>query len=92
MHTQPGTISHSHQHLHIQTTCGRLISIGLLALGDSRHPAERISLHIGPALGTGDGTWAGLTAREARYLAAALLAQSAAAEHAAGSAPRLVDG
>ena len=49
------------------------------------HPAERISPDIGPAPGTGDGIWAGLTAREARELAAALLAQSAAAEHAAHS-------
>jgi hypothetical protein len=92
MHTQPGTNRHGHQHLHIRTTCGRLISVGLLALGDSRHPAERISLHIGPAPGTGDGTWAGLTAREARNLAAVLLAQSAVAERAAGSAHHLGDG
>lgn len=82
MHTQPGTSHHGHQHLHISTTCGRVINVGLLALGDSRHPAERISLHIGPAPGADDGTWAGLTAREARDLAAALLIQSAAAEWA----------
>jgi len=73
-----------HKHLHIRTACGRQISVGLLELGDMRHPAERISLDISPAPGTGDGTWAGLTIREARELAAALLAESAAAERTAG--------
>lgn len=83
MHTVPADASH--QHLFIRTACGRQISVGLLALGDIHHPAERISLDISPAPGTGDGAWAGLTATEARKLAAALLFQAAAAEHPAGN-------
>ncbi|HEX9357683.1 MAG TPA: hypothetical protein VF933_28185 [Streptosporangiaceae bacterium] len=69
------------QHLCFRTTCGRRISVGLLALGDIQHPAQRVSLDIGPSSGTGDGTWAGLTAGEARQLAAALLSQVTAVEH-----------
>ena len=84
MQTRSAGIGRGHQHLHIRTKCGRRISVGLLELGDMRHPAERISLDISPAPGTGNGTWAGLTAGESRELAAALLAQAAAAELAAG--------
>jgi hypothetical protein len=65
-------------HISFRTTCGRDIHVGALALGGTRYPAQRVSLHIGPPSGTGDGTWAGLTAGEAVRLAAALLAQAAA--------------
>ena len=60
-------------HVSFRTTCGREISVGHLALGGGRHPAQRVSLGIGASPGAGDGTWAGLTASEARRLAAALL-------------------
>jgi hypothetical protein len=68
-----------------RTTCGREISVGHLALGGGRHPAQRVSLGIGTSSGAGDGTWAGLTADEARRLAAALLLQAAACD---GLSPR----
>jgi hypothetical protein len=90
MHTVPADTSH--QHLFIRTTCGRQISVGLLALGEIHHPAERISLDISPVPGTGDGAWAGLTAPEARKLAAALLFQAAAAEHPADNVHPTVAG
>jgi hypothetical protein len=83
MHTRTAGTSNGNQHLRIQTTCGRQISVGLLVLGDICHPVQRVSLDISPAPNTGDGTWAGLTAGEAEKLAAALLTQAAAAERAA---------
>ena len=67
-------------HVSFRTTCGREISVGHLALGGGRHPAQRVSLGIGASSGAGDGTWAGLTAGEARRLAAALLLQAAACD------------
>ena len=63
-----------------RTTCGREISVGHLALGGGRHPAQRVSLGIGASSAAGGGTWAGLTADEARRLAAALLLQAAACD------------
>ena len=63
-----------------RTTCGREIRIGRLILGGTRYPAQRVSLGISASAGTGDGTWAGLTAGEARQLAAALLTQAAACD------------
>ena len=65
-------------HVCFRTTCGREISVGHLALGGGRHPAQRVSLGIGASSGAGDGTWAGLTVGEARRLAEALLRQAAA--------------
>ena len=73
-----GAVSASY-HVSFRTTCGREIRIGHLILGGTRHPAQRVSLGIS-ASGTGDGTWAGLTAGEARQLAAALLTQAAACD------------
>ena len=67
-------------HVSFRTTCGREISLGHLALGGGRHPAQRVSLGIGASPGAGDGTWAGLTASEARRLAAALLLYAAACD------------
>ncbi len=63
-----------------RTTCGRLIRVGLLTLGGAQRPARRVSLDIGPSSGRAGSAWAGLTAGEARQLAAALLAQAAAAD------------
>ena len=63
-----------------RTTCGREVRAGRLALGGAGHPACRVSLDIGQAPDGHDGTWAALTVAEARTLAAALLAQAAAAE------------
>ncbi len=64
-------------HVSVWTTCGREIQIGHLALGGGAHPAQRVSLGISASTDTGDGAWAGLTADEARQLAAALLIQAA---------------
>jgi len=63
-------------HVSFRTMCGREIRVGHLVLGGGRHPAQRVSLNIGGAT----GTWAGLTAGEARRLANALLAQAAACD------------
>lgn len=64
-------------HVSFRTMCGREIRVGHLALGGARHPAQRVSLGISTPSGTGDDAWAGLTAGEARRLAAALLMQAA---------------
>ena len=63
-----------------RTTCGRDIRIGHLTLGGTGYLAPRVSLGISASSGTGDGAWAGLTAAEARQLAAALLAHAAACD------------
>jgi hypothetical protein len=68
------------RHLGLRTTCGREIRVGHLILGGGYRPARRISLGIGATVTTENGTWAGLTAAEARWLAAALLAQAAACD------------
>jgi hypothetical protein len=68
-------------HVSVRTTCGREIRIGHLALGGGPHPAQRISLGISASPGAEAGTWAGLTAGEARQLAAALLVQAASCDH-----------
>jgi putative redox protein len=68
------------QHDHLRTSCGRDLTIGRLALGDAAHPAGRVFLDLGGRPDGGGSTWAGLSAAEARQLAAALLAQAAAAE------------
>jgi hypothetical protein len=63
-----------------RTMCGRQIRVGHLVLGGGHQPAQRVSLDIGAAADGGDGIWAGLTAGEARRLAAALLLQAAACD------------
>ena len=68
-------------HVSFRTMCGREIQVGHLALGGGRHPAQRVSLAIGDPSGAEGGTWAGLTAGEARRLAAALLAQVTACDN-----------
>jgi hypothetical protein len=72
-------------HVSFRTMCGRQIRVGHLILGGGGHPARRVSLDIGASPGSGHGAWAGLTAGEARWLAAALLAQAAACD---GRPPR----
>jgi hypothetical protein len=75
-----GAESASHN-VSVRTTCGREIRIGHLALGGGPRPAQRVSLGISASSDTEDGTWAGLTADEARQLAAALLVQAASCDH-----------
>ncbi len=70
--------SGARHHVSFRTICGREIQVGHLILGGAPHPAQRVSLGISAPSGTGDGTWAGLTAGEARQLATALLLQAAA--------------
>jgi len=67
-------------HVSLRTTCGREIRIGHLVLGGGRHPAQRVSLDIGASPEGATGTWAGLTADEARRLAAALLTHATACD------------
>ena len=67
-------------HVSFRTMCGREIRVGHLVLGGGHLPARRVSLDIGASPGVRNGTWAGLTADEARRLAAALLAQAAACD------------
>ena len=67
-------------HAGFRTTCGREIRVGHLVLGGGRHPAQRVSLDIGASSDGGTGTWAGLTADEARWLAAALLLHATACD------------
>jgi uncharacterized OsmC-like protein len=68
------------QHDHLRTSCGRDLTIGRLALGDAAHPAGRVFLDLGQCRDCDGSSWAGLSLAEARQLAAALLAQAAAAE------------
>lgn len=80
MHTGPFAATDAGEYISFRTTCRREIRVGLLALGGAQRPVGRISLDIGPSSDTEAGTWAGLTPGEARQLAAALLAQAAAAD------------
>ncbi len=61
------------------TTCGREVTVGLIAVGDAQHPARRVTVNIGECPGCHDGAWAALTVAEARQLAADLLTQATAA-------------
>jgi hypothetical protein len=70
-----------HHHVSVRTTCGREIQVGHLALGGGPRPAQRVSLCISASPDAQDGTWAGLTADEARQLATALLIQAASCDH-----------
>lgn len=68
----------------VQTTCGRQVKVGRLALGNAAQPTQRVSLDVGHSPGHDDGTWAALTSAEARQLAGALLRQAATADHPDG--------
>ena len=65
---------------HVHTSCGRELTVGTLALGDDRHPIQRIFIGLGEGQERGEAGWAGLTTAEARQLGLALLAQAAAAK------------
>lgn len=67
-------------HVSFRTMCGREIRVGHLVLGGGHRPPQRVSLDIGASSDGGTGTWAGLTADEARRLAAALLRHAAACD------------
>jgi hypothetical protein len=79
------------RHEYLRTSCGRELTVGWLALGDSGHPAARVFIDLGTCSGCEDTGWAGLTVAEARQFARAVLARAAEAErecqaHAAGAA------
>jgi hypothetical protein len=82
-----------HRHEYLRTSCGRDLTVGRLALGDDRHPAQRIFVDLGECPGCDGTSWAGLTVTEAGRVAWALLSQAAAAqresEAQAGPAGRL---
>jgi hypothetical protein len=67
-------------HVGFRTMCGREIRVGHLVLGGGHHPAQRVSLDIGASSDSDTGVWVGLSAGEARQLAAALLMQAAACD------------
>jgi len=67
-------------HQYLRTSCGRELTIGRLALGDDRRPAQRIFVDLGSCPGCDTTAWAGLTVTEARQLARVLLSEAAAAD------------
>ena len=67
-------------HEHLRTRCGRELTVGRLALGDSGHPVARVFVDLGEAPGCDARGWAGMTVAEARQFARAVLSQAAAAE------------
>ena len=73
----PGTTGVAHS---FHTTCGREVTVGLIAVGDAQRPARRVTVNIGECPDCHDGAWAALTAAEARQLAADLLYQADAAD------------
>jgi hypothetical protein len=83
--TAPGTDG-AGDHISFWTSCGRDIRVGHLTLGGGRRPVHRVSLSISASAETGDGTWAGLTAAEARHLGCALLAHAATCDALAAAA------
>ncbi|WP_244328595.1 hypothetical protein [Streptomyces marokkonensis] len=68
----------------IVTTCGRRIAVRRLRLASAERPIDRIALDVGPDRGGEPGTWAALTAGEARDLADLLLRHAGLAERGAG--------
>ena len=94
---KPGTGTGVRLHDHLRTSCGRDLTIGRHALGDAARPAGRVFIDLGTCRDCDGSAWAGLSAAEARRLAAALLSQAAAAEQDAQDLPgrvtvRHVDG
>ncbi|MEU1921584.1 hypothetical protein [Streptomyces albogriseolus] len=67
----------------IVTTCGRRIAVRRLRLATADRPISRIALDVGPDRGGEPGTWAALTAGEARDLADLLLRHAGQAEQGA---------
>jgi len=68
------------RHEFLRTSCGRELTICMLARGDARHPAARVFVNFGDCPGCEEVAWAGLTVAEARSLARAILSEAAAAE------------
>lgn len=68
------------RHDRLNTSCGREVTVGRLALGDVVHPAARVFVDLGESIDGVISGWAGLTLAEARQFAQAVLAQAAAAE------------
>ncbi|MFI1564299.1 hypothetical protein ACH4ZX_14810 [Streptomyces sp. NPDC020490] len=62
------------------TGCGRRIAVRCLRLAPADRPISRVTLDIGPDQGDEHGTWAALTADEARDLARLLLLHAGLAE------------
>lgn len=62
------------------TSCGRRIAVKCLRLASPEKPISRVTLDVGQDRGGEPGTWAALTADEARDLARLLLAQASRAE------------
>jgi len=82
---KPDAGSGARHYDHLRTSCGRDLTIGRLALGDAVHPVGRVFIDLGECPDCGGSAWAGLSAAEARRLAAVLLAQ-AAVRHVDGDA------
>ncbi|MET8116010.1 hypothetical protein [Streptomyces prasinus] len=67
------------------TSCGRRIAVRCLRLVPADRPISRVALDVGRERGGVPGTWAALTADEARDLARLLLLHAGLAE--GGDAP-----
>lgn len=68
------------------TACGRRIAVRCLRLAPADRPISRVTLDVGQARGGEPGTWAALTADEARALAHLLLQHAGLAEGGNGPA------
>ncbi|MEF9906392.1 hypothetical protein [Streptomyces sp. P9-A2] len=66
------------------TVCGRRIAVRCLRLAPADRPISRVTLDVGQDRGGAPGTWASLTADEARALARLLLLHAGLAEGGAG--------
>ncbi|MCX2924273.1 hypothetical protein [Streptomyces sp. NEAU-W12] len=66
------------------TACGRRIAVRCLRLAPADRPISRVTLDVGQDQGGGPGTWAALTADEARDLARLLLLHAGLAERGNG--------
>ncbi|MFI8301962.1 hypothetical protein ACIF80_00685 [Streptomyces sp. NPDC085927] len=62
------------------TACGRRIAVRCLRLAPADRPISRVTLDVGQERGGEPGTWAALTADEARALARLLLLHAGLAE------------
>jgi hypothetical protein len=81
MNTQVSAAAWPRQrHQYLRTSCGRELTVGRLALGDDRRPAQRIFVDVGACPGCDTTAWAALTVTQARQLAWALLFEAAAAD------------
>jgi hypothetical protein len=80
MHSRNSSHEDTGDRIRFRTACGRAIQVGQLTLGGASPPVRRVSFAISASGYGDDGTWAGLTAGEARQLAAALLTCAAACE------------